>query len=458
MRSFHVDAKLCLPSANEREERRFKIIALAQNEVESDVISQFVGCNIKTVYRRTLHWAKNKQLVETKRTGCPVTFTEDFKQKLTAFYCQTTPLKNGGKWTIRWAKSHLDANINILQIPVSESSIYRILKQQHLKPHLSKYYLQITDPKFFPKMEHLLNLFANLPKNIFFFDECPGIQILTRIAPDMPTENRRCWLKEFEYNRNGTLDVMAFLDANTGTVFAKCTFDHKSETFNSIFRQHVKSQTPTEKLHYVMDNLASHCNDAFVRLVGELCNINDIPKLENAEERRQWLQSDGKRIVIHFTPFHGSWLNWVENWFGILNQKCLNGSYDSSESFIEAIYEFVEKWNTLLAHPFEWRYDGKGLQEKAAKRFINVLINERQPLITTYLRKQLLLMINLIKSYWNEIPLEIWNNLNLTLQSKQKFLEKIIESEEKPKVKVWAKEAFSDLLELLGNKFDVKKI
>ncbi len=435
---------------------------MKQNEIENTVISQFVDCDIKTVCRWTLRWEENKQLADKKRTGCPVKFTEDFKQRLTAFYCQTTPLKNGGKWTIRWAKSYLDTNCHIIAaaISISESSIHRILRQQHLKPHLSKYYLQITDPDFFPKMEHLLDLFANLPEKTFFFDECPGIQILTRIAPDMPTEHRRRWLKEFEYNRNGTLDVMAFLEAKTGKVFAKCTFDHKSETFNSIFRLHVKSQPLTEQLNYIMDNLASHCNDGFVKLVAELCNIKNIPKLKNADERREWLQSNNKRIVIHFTPFHGSWLNWVENWFGILNQKCLNSSYDSAESFIETIYEFIEKWNILLAHPFEWRYDGKELQElqeKAAKRFIDVLINERQPLITTYLRKQLLLMTNLIKSYWNDIPLELWKKLNQALHSKHQLLEKIIKNEEKPKVKAWAKEALSDLLELLCKQLTVEK-
>jgi len=431
---------------------------LKQNEIENTVISQFVDCDIKTVCRWTSRWEENKCLADDKRSGCPVKFTEDCKLRLTAFYCQTTPLKNGGKWTIRWAKSYLAANTNsdILGKSISASSIHRILRQQQLKPHLSKYYLQITDPNFFSKMEHLLDLFANLPKNTFFFDECPGIQILTRIAPDMPTEHRRRWLKEFEYNRNGTLDVMAFLEAKTGKIFTKCTFDHKSKTFNSIFRLHVKSQPLTEQLNYIMDNLASHCNDDFVKLVAELCNI-DIPKLKGANERREWLQSNNKRIVIHFTPFHGSWLNWVEKWFGILNQKCLNGSYGSTESLIEAIYEFTGIWNTLLAHPFEWSYDGKELQEKAAKRFIDVLINERQPLITTYLRKQLLLMTNLIKSYWSDIPVEMWKKLNQALHSKHQLLEEIIENEEKPKVKTWAKEAFSDLLELLCEQLNVEK-
>jgi len=32
------------------------------------------------------------------------------------------------------------------------------------------------DPDFFPKMEHLLSLYRSPPKNLIFFDECPGIR------------------------------------------------------------------------------------------------------------------------------------------------------------------------------------------------------------------------------------------------------------------------------------------
>ncbi len=40
---------------------------------------------------------------------------------------------------------------------------------------------------FFPKMAHLLALYRDPPSNLYFFDECPGIQILKRLAPDLQT-------------------------------------------------------------------------------------------------------------------------------------------------------------------------------------------------------------------------------------------------------------------------------
>ena len=143
-----------------------------------------------------------------------------------------------------------------------------------------------------------------------------------------------------------------------------------------------------------MDNLASHASYALCELVAKHSEIN-CPKekeLDTAQKRREWLQSKNKRIVFHYTPFHGSWLNMVEIWFGILNQKCLKESFDSPVSMYNAIYAFINEWNTYLAHPFKWRYDGEGLHKKAVLRFVRILENSSEKLDIKFMTKQLLLM------------------------------------------------------------------
>ncbi|MCG2788861.1 MAG: transposase, partial [Actinomycetia bacterium] len=55
--------------------------------------------------------------------------------------------------------------------------------------------------------------------------------------------------------------------------------------------------------------------------------------LKTVEERKLWLSSGDKRITIHFVPFHGSWLNMIEIWFSLLEDKCLkNGWFQSVEA------------------------------------------------------------------------------------------------------------------------------
>jgi len=121
-------------------------------------------------------------------------------------------------------------------------------------------------------------------------------------------------LEEFEYIRNGTMNVLAFFGYANGKVHAECQADHKTDTFLAIFKRHVSTCPANEQIHYVMDNLSTHRGYPFCRAVAELSGI-DCPsekELNNLEKRVKWLKSTDKRIIIHFTPYHGSWLNLVE--------------------------------------------------------------------------------------------------------------------------------------------------
>ena len=84
--------------------------------------------------------------------------------------------------------------------------------------------------------------------------------------------------------------------------------------------------------------LSSHYHKDFCRTVAELSAV-PYPTLKSGAERRQWLQSEDKRIVVHFLPFHASWLNLSEIWFGLLKSKCL--SYDHFDS----VAQKGRKWN-----------------------------------------------------------------------------------------------------------------
>jgi hypothetical protein len=261
-------------------------------------------------------------------------------------------------------------------------------------------------------MDHLIHLYFNPPKNLFCFDECPGIQVLQRLSPDLQTEGMKMRLEEFEYIRNGTIDVLAFYAVNTGKVYAECRGNHTKETLVEVFESHLKIAPASEPLHYIMDNLYSHCCYELCELIAKYSKV-DCPsekELNNMQKRREWLMSDSKRIIFHYTPFHGSWLNQVEIWFGILNAKCLRESYSSPGAMYKAINEFYQLWNTLLAKPINWEYTGEGLPEKAVKRFI-IMLNSAETMDVRFTVKQLKLMTNIINDYWQKIPNPIWKDL-----------------------------------------------
>jgi len=434
--------------------RRKAAAALATHGVTLCAAATFVGCSISTVSRSIKRINEVGNVADYARSGRPALYSEELRLELIGFYCQTQPLPNSGRWTIRWATTHLEQHPETINATPSKSTIQRILKENNLKPHQSRYFLHITDPDFFPKMNHLIDLYLNPPQNLYFFDECPGIQILKRLTPDIRTNNTAKMLEEFEYIRNGTMNVLAFFNYADGKVYAECKADHKTDTFLEIFKKHVSlclsgsSKPETEKLHYVMDNLSTHRGYPFCETVAELSGTTCPPQteLDSLEKRVKWLSSPDKKIVIHFTPYHGSWLNLVEFWFGIMNKKVLNGSYGSAKELKEVFDAFLEEWNVLLAHPFRWSYDGKGLQQKAVKRFTVMLNQAARRLEVTTLTKQLRLMTNLFYHSFNDVPEEEWGSLFSALQHSKEILESNIGNEEGPKKKKNAQIALDALL------------
>lgn len=422
-------------------------VFLSHKVLTLSATAAFMGCSVSTVTRSIRRMENTGDVYDLPRTGRPAFYSETCKLKLTGFYCQTRPFADTGRWTVRWAEKHLSVNTETVGASPTKSTIHRILKENNLKPHQSRYFLHITDPDFFPKMEHLIRLYRKPPSNLFFFDECPGIQILKRLIPDIRTDSMKKRLEEFEYIRNGTMNVLAFFNYADGKVYAECRADHKTDTFLEVFKRHVASCSGTEQIHYVMDNLSTHRGYPFCQVVAELSGLQcpSENELDNLSKRVEWLMSTDKRIVIHFTPYHGSWLNLVEFWFGIMNKKVLNESYGFADELMESFEAFLEEWNTILAHPFRWSYTGEGLCGKAIKRFTEILKCSANKIEISSLTKQLRLVANLFEQYYSDVSLEYWERFFTVFQAHEKTLQNTIDNEVGPRKKENAQKAFTIL-------------
>ena len=434
-------------------------MTLHKADVPNRVIASYLGCSFSTVCRWPRRVANGGELVDLPRDGRQRCYDQAARLKLIAFYCQSRPFAGAGRWTLRYAETHLRNHPQLLGITPSRSTICRILNDHSLQPHRSRYFLHISDPDFFPKMERLVALYKSRPKHLYCFDECPGIQVLQRLAPglhpEMSQEDKRKWLEEFEYIRHGTLDVFAFLRVETGAVSVQCRADHTKETFLEVFRLHALEALKIagdEPVYYVLDNLASHYSYEFCESVASLSAVACPPRkqLDNGTKRRQWLELPGKRVTIAFTPFHGSWLNMVEIWLGIMGSHCLNGSYESPDALREAIEGFARFWDAELAHPFTWGYDGEGLHEKAVQRFTRILRCGSEKTPVRSLLKFLKLMANLIEGYWTRVPAATWIELLETLQAQEADLRCAIQADDGPKRRQAAGKALDTLQQKLS--------
>ena len=405
---------------------RIQIWTLLQASYSVPFIATKLRCHPQTVTNWNDRFASGECIDDRPRSGRPLCIPIEAKIRLTAFYCQHNPLPGCSRWSIRWAEKYLNNHPEIIQIPVSRSSIHRCLLSHPLRPYKWKYFLHITDPLFFEKMEKIIDLYLNPPEYLFCLDECTGLQVLERIAPRLCAEGNKPELREFEYKRHGTISVFSILQVSNGKIFTDCIEDHTTITIIQSLKKHISRYDSTEALHYILDNYSSHSTEKFCQEIARLCNV-ETPELKTTIERRQWLESAGKRIVFHFLPFHGSWLNQIEIWFGILQQKALKDeSFSSVTACREAILDFTTTYNTEFSHPFDWSYTGDGLHEKAVRRLTRWIESESIGLSFKFFEKQLHLMNNLVNNYWGKVKNNFWSNLYKSIVDKCKFCENII--------------------------------
>lgn len=409
---------------------RLQLRVLLQQEIAETTISSALGCDVKTVLMWKKRFLDGHGLLDRPRSGRPPTIPSQVQHRLLGFYCQHNPLPGCTRWTIRWAEVYLQKHKEILQCSISRSSIQRLLNLHSLKPYRNKYFLQICDPNFFPKMEKIIRVYNSAYKYLFCLDECTGLQALERKAPRLPAHGDYPEYIEPEYVRHGTVSILSILRVSNGQVFTQCIPDHTSSTIISCVNDHALQYDRSAQLHYICDNYSSHSTEEFCQGIAQLCRIG-LPKLKTAEDRRHWLQSCEKRIVFHFLPTHGSWLNLIEIWFGILQQKAIKDeSFFSTTDIENRILSYTDTWNTEFAHPFRFSYTGEGLHEKAVSRLTKWLQMKSPQLNPKFLGKQLRLMINLTKQYWSKTKKDAWKTLRVTLQQENDFIQSIIVSDE----------------------------
>lgn len=309
---------------------------------------------------RALQMGVEAGLEDTPHKPREAVITDDAKAWVVSLACSKP--KEFGYAAELWTRSALALHVrnNAIQegfpalAHAAKATVHRILVAQELQPHKVRYYLERRDPEFKAKMKTVLTVYQEVslyleaiekegkegkeatpsPIITVAVDEKPGVQAIATTAPDLPPVPGKhpTVSRDHEYERLGTLSILASLDLLDGHVIARVEPRHRSVEFVSLLKDLDAYYPPECIIRIILDNHSAHLS----------------------KETRRYLGEHPNRFRYVLTPTHGSWLNIAETLFGKMARTFLKHIRVASiEELKDRILRGVAEIN---AHPVVHRW------------------------------------------------------------------------------------------------------
>jgi transposase len=315
---------------------RARIVLLAADGTPNVEIAELLGVSRPTVDRWRNRYAESgvRGLEDEPKSGRPETVDRNAILSMTLL----APPK-------RLGVTHWSSRLLADELKVAPSSVLRTWRHYRVQPWRSGTFKFSTDPELVAKVTDVVGLYLAPPENaiVLCVDEKSQIQALDRTQKMLPMRTGSIEKRSHDYVRHGTSTLFAALDVATGKVTASTKPRHRRQEFLAFLKQVAKAH-PDRELHLVMDNYATH----------------------KTPEVKQWLEAN-PRIIVHFTPTSGSWLNLVEVWFGIIERQAIHrGTFTSVRDLNTKIRGFINGWNKR-SRPFVWTKTADEILVKAQR-------------------------------------------------------------------------------------------
>lgn len=257
----------------------------------------------------------------------------------------------------RWSTADVAGEVRRsgLVATISDSTVWRWLNQDAIRPWQHRCWIFPRDPQFATKASRILDLYERVWEEkllkddefVLSADEKTSVQARARIYPTQPTQPGSAMKVEHEYKRCGAWAYLAALDVHRAKVFGRCERSSGIAPFDRLVAQ-VMTQPPynqARRVFWIVDNGSSHR--------GTRCVAR--------------LREKYKNLVVVHGPVHASWLNQIEIYFSILQRKALTpNDFPSLKAVKERLLGFQSYYETI-ARPFEWKFN---------RRDLDVLLNK----------------------------------------------------------------------------------
>ena len=148
------------------------------------------------------------------------------------------------------------------------------------------------------------------------FDESSK-QLITEKRQPLPMKSGQVFRYDYEYERQGVANLFMCFEPLQSWRHVEVTDRHTKVDFAHSMKMLVERYPNARQIQVVMDNLNTH-------------KPSSLYEAFPPEEARRLLD----RLVFHYTPKHGSWLNMAEIELGVLSRQCLDRRIPDKETLI----------------------------------------------------------------------------------------------------------------------------
>ena len=217
------------------------------------------GSTVYRTKRRFVEGNLEAALNEEPRAGADRKLTGNEEALLIATACSSPPAGRA-RWTLELLAG---AMVKLTDHDsLSRETVRRRLAENHLKPwQKDMWCIPKVDAEYVARMEDVLDLYAEAPdpkRPVVCFDESPT-QLIGEARQPIPAAPGRLERFDYEYRRNGTVNLFVFVDAHRSWRRVKVTDRRTADDFALCMRELVDVDFPeAERIRVVLDNLSTH--------------------------------------------------------------------------------------------------------------------------------------------------------------------------------------------------------
>lgn len=205
------------------------------------------------------------------------------------------------------------------------------------------------------RMYDLLDLYARARRAdepVICLDE-KSKQLLREARPGLPMAPGTPQRVDYEYVRCGTCNIFVAVEPRAGRRITQVT-ERRGKIDFVRFAQYLidRAYRSARRIHLVVDNLSTHFKGCFVDTLG-------------ASAAQRLL----RRVVFHYTPKHGSWLNMAEIEIAALGRQCLNRRIGDQQT-IEREVAAWQRHRNAQHRTIQWTFTRQDADRKLGRHYV----------------------------------------------------------------------------------------